>query len=167
MQRVLFTRGAGFIGQNLEHTRRRRRPADRLVVIDAVTYATHIPGVEPMIADRSIAFVKCAVGNGDLVRRLFNERRYTHVAHFAAEFHVDRSIAAPEPFLQTNVLGTSTLKKALNAWRNSLLEDVRFLHAASKGASDHLARSFVATYGLPALITNFSNNYAPSSIRKS
>jgi dTDP-glucose 4,6-dehydratase len=113
------------------------------------------------------------------------------VVHLAAESHVDRSIADPEAFLQTNVLGTFTLlKTALDAWRNASTDDARFLHvstdevygslgpadpafsesspyrptspyAASKAASDHVVRSFVATYRMPALITNCSNNYGP------
>ncbi len=127
-----------------------------------------------------------------LMRRLFDEHKFTRVAHLAAESHVDRSIVDPEAFLQTNVLGTFTLlKAALDAWRSSgTIGCARFLHvstdevygslepddpafsesspyrpnspyAASKAASDHLVRSFVATYGMPALITNCSNNYGP------
>jgi dTDP-glucose 4,6-dehydratase len=191
MQRVLITGGAGFIGQNLVHAWRRRRPADRLVVIDAMTYAANLRSLKPLIDDRSIAFVKGDIADGDLIRRLFDEHRFTRIAHLAAESHVDRSIVDPEAFLQTNVLGTFTLlKAALDAWRGSTIEGARFLHistdevygslgptepafteaspyrpsspyAASKAASDHLVRSFVATYGLPALITNCSNNYGP------
>jgi dTDP-glucose 4,6-dehydratase len=135
--------------------------------------------------------------NGDirdaaLLQRLFEEHRFTRVAHLAAESHVDRSIVDPEAFLQTNVLGSFTLlKAALDAWRSAgALDRARFLHvstdevygsleftdpaftestpyrpnspyAASKAASDHLVRAFVATYGMPALITNCSNNYGP------
>lgn len=191
MQRVLITGGAGFIGQNLVHAWRRARPADRLVVIDAMTYAANIRSLEPVIADRGIVFVKGDIGDAGLVRSLFDEHRFSRVVHLAAESHVDRSIVDPEAFLQTNVLGTFTLlKAALDAWRNSVSGDARFLHvstdevygslgpadpafteatpyrpnspyAASKAASDHLVRSFVETYGMPALITNCSNNYGP------
>jgi dTDP-glucose 4,6-dehydratase len=191
MQRVLITGGAGFIGQNLVHAWRRARPADRLVVIDAMTYAANIRSLEPLIADRGIVFVRGDIGDADLVRRLFDEHRFARVVHLAAESHVDRSIVDPEAFLQTNVLGTFTLlKAALDAWRGSAADDARFLHvstdevygslgpadpaftestpyrpnspyAASKAASDHLVRSFVETYGMPALITNCSNNYGP------
>jgi dTDP-glucose 4,6-dehydratase len=192
MQSVLITGGAGFIGQNLVHAWRVARPLDRLVVVDAMTYAANIRSLEALIADRSIAFVKGDIGDAALMRRLFEEHAFTRVAHLAAESHVDRSIADPEAFLQTNVLGTFTLlKAALDAWRSSgTLDRSRFLHvstdevygslepadpafsesspyrpnspyAASKAASDHLVRSFVATYGMPALITNCSNNYGP------
>ena len=192
MQSVLITGGAGFIGQNLVHAWRAARPDDRLVVVDAMTYAANVRSLEPLIADRRIQFVKGDISDAALMRRLFDEHEFTRVAHLAAESHVDRSIVDPEAFLQTNVLGTFTLlKAALDAWRSSgTIERARFLHvstdevygslgpsdpafsesspyrpnspyAASKAASDHLVRSFVATYGMPALITNCSNNYGP------
>ena len=192
MQSVLITGGAGFIGQNLVHAWRAARPADRLIVVDAMTYAANVRSLEPLIADRSILFVRGDIRDAVLMRRLFDEHEFTRVAHLAAESHVDRSIVDPEAFLQTNVLGTFTLlKAALDAWRASgAIDRARFLHvstdevygslgaddaafsetstyrpnspyAASKAASDHLVRSFVATYALPALITNCSNNYGP------
>jgi dTDP-glucose 4,6-dehydratase len=190
MQSVLITGGAGFIGQNLVHAWRTARPADRLIVVDAMTYAANIRSLEPLIANHSIGFVKGDICDAALMQRLFDEHRFTRVAHLAAESHVDRSISDPEAFLQTNVLGTFTLlKAALDAWRASAaLNIARFLHvstdevygslnftdpaftesspyrpnspyAASKASSDHLVRAFVTTYGMPALITNCSNNY--------
>jgi len=192
MQSVLITGGAGFIGQNLVHAWRAARPADRLVVIDAMTYAANIRSLEPLIADRAIAFVKGDIGDAALMQRLFDEHRFSRVLHLAAESHVDRSIVDPGAFLQTNVLGTfALLKTARDGWRAaSAMDSARFLHvstdevygslgaadpaftesspyrpnspyAASKAASDHLVRSFVATYRMPALITNCSNNYGP------
>src|SRR5689334_8259489 len=109
MHSVLITGGAGFIGQNLVHTWRAARPDDQLVVLDAMTYAANIRSLEPLIADRSISFVKGDIRNTPLVRSLFEQHGFTRVAHLAAESHVDRSIADPEAFLQTNVLGTYTL----------------------------------------------------------
>jgi dTDP-glucose 4,6-dehydratase len=192
MQSVLLTGGAGFIGQNLVHAWLSARPGDRLVVVDAMTYAANIRSLEPLIATRSIAFVKGNIGDAALMRKLFEEHHFTRVAHLAAESHVDRSIENAETFLQTNVLGTFTLlQTALAFWRAAgLVDSARFLHvstdevygslgasdaaftesspyrpnspyAASKAASDHLARAFVATHGMPAVITNCSNNYGP------
>ena len=192
MESILITGGAGFIGQNLVHAWRAARPTDRLVVVDAMAYAANIRSLQPLIADRSIIFVKGDVRDAALIRRLFEEHNPTRVAHLAAESHVDRSIVDPEAFLQTNVLGTFTLlNTALDAWRSAgALGHARFLHvstdevygslgpvdppfsesspyrpnspyAASKAASDHLVRAYVTTYGMPALITNCSNNYGP------
>ena len=109
MQSVLITGGAGFIGQNLVHAWRAARPADRLIVVDAMTYAANVRSLEPLIADRSIQFVKGDIGDAALMQRLFDEHKFSRVAHLAAESHVDRSIGDPEAFLQTNVLGTFTL----------------------------------------------------------
>lgn len=190
MHSVLITGGAGFIGQNLVHAWRAARPDDRLVVVDAMTYAANIRSLEPLIASRGIQFVKADICDAAMMQRLFEEHGFTRVAHLAAESHVDRSITDPEAFLQTNVLGTFTLlKTALDSWRAAAkLDKARFLHvstdevygslgpadpaftesspyrpnspyAASKASSDHLVRAFVATYGMPALITNCSNNY--------
>ena len=133
MQSVLITGGAGFIGQNLVHAWRAGQPADRLVVVDAMTYAANVRSLEPLIADRSILFVKGDVKDAALMRRLFEEHEFTRVAHLAAELHVDRSIADPEAFLQTNVLGTFTLlRAALDAWRSAgTLDQSRFLHVST------------------------------------
>src|SRR4051812_527897 len=133
MQSVLITGGAGFIGQNLVHAWRAARPADRLVIVDAMTYAANVRSLEPLIADRSILFVKGDIGDAALMRRLFEEHQFTRVAHLAAESHVDRSIADPEAFLQTNVLGTFTLlRAALDAWRAAgALDRSRFLHVST------------------------------------
>jgi dTDP-glucose 4,6-dehydratase len=192
MHDVLITGGAGFIGQNLVHEWRRFRAEDRLVVVDAMTYAANLRSLEPLIADGSITFVRGDVRDAALMRCLFEAHRFNRVLHLAAESHVDRSIVDPEAFLQTNVLGTFTLlKTALGAWQAwETMEHARFLHvstdevygslgpadpafteaspyrpnspyAASKAASDHLVRSFFATYAMPALITNCSNNYGP------
>lgn len=191
MHTVLITGGAGFIGQNLVHAWRAARPSDRLVVLDAMTYAANLRSLEPLIAARSIAFVKGDINDAALIRGLFDEHRFTRVAHLAAESHVDRSIDDPEAFLQTNVLGTfNLLKSALDHWRAAgTLERSRFLHvstdevfgslgpggffredtpyhpnspySATKAASDHLVRAWHHTYGLPVLVTNCSNNYGP------
>ena len=133
MQSVLITGGAGFIGQNLVHAWRAARPPDRLVVVDAMTYAANIRSLEPLIADRSIQFVKGDIGDAALMQRLFEEHKFTRVAHLAAESHVDRSISDPEAFLQTNVLGTFTLlKAALDAGATSAtLDSARFLHVST------------------------------------
>src|SRR5262249_16649764 len=133
MHTVLITGGAGFIGQNLVHAWRTAGPSDRLVVVDAMTYAANLRSLEPLIAGRSIVFVKGDINDAALIRGLFDEHRFTRVAHLAAESHVDRSINDPEAFLQTNVLGTFTLlKSALDHWRaGGTLERCRFLHVST------------------------------------
>src|ERR1700704_470571 len=133
MQSVLITGGAGFIGQNLVHSWRTARTDDRLIVVDAMTYAANVRSLEPLIADRRIAFVKGDIRDATLMRRLFEQHEFTRVVHLAAESHVDRSIADPEAFLQTNVLGTFTLLgAALDIWRSSdTIGRARFLHVST------------------------------------
>ncbi len=116
MQSVLITGGAGFIGQNLVHAWHAAGLPDRLVVIDAMTYAANIRSLKPLIADRRVQFVKGDIGDAALMQRLLDEHKFTRLAHLAAESHVDRSISDPRTFPQTNVLGTFTLPKvALDA----------------------------------------------------
>src|SRR3984893_5593994 len=160
MQSVLITGGAGFIGQNLVHAWRAARPDDRLIVVDAMTYAANVRSLEPLIADRSILFVKGDIRDAALIRRLFDEHKFTRVVHLAAESHVDRSIVDPEAFLETNVLGTFTLlKAALDAWRSSgTIERARFLHVSTDEVYGSpwperppSPRLFSRLLGLPAL----------------
>src|SRR4029450_13966854 len=118
---------------NLGQAWRAARPADRLTVVDAMTYAANVRSLEPLIADRSIPSRKGDIGDAALMQRLFDERKFSRVAHLAAESHVDRSISDPEAFLQTNVLGTFTLlKAALDYWRTAaMLDTARFLHVST------------------------------------
>src|SRR5690242_2262785 len=141
MHSVLITGGAGLIGQNLVHAWRRQRPGDRLVVVDNMTYAANLKSLEPLIADRSIDFVKGDICDAALLQRLFAERKFDRVAHLAAESHVDRSIADPEAFLQTNVLGTfNLLKTALDFWRAAkAVDSARFLHVSTDEVYGSLA----------------------------
>ena len=190
MSTLLVTGGAGFIGANFVLHWRRLRSVDRIVVLDALTYAGNRSNLAPLAADGAFEFVHGDICDAALVNDLFKKWEFDRVVHFAAESHVDRSILSPGVFLRTNVQGTHTLlEAALAAWKSSL-DGRRFHHistdevygslepneppftelsrydpkspyAASKAASDFLVRSYAHTYGLPALITNCSNNYGP------
>jgi dTDP-glucose 4,6-dehydratase len=148
----------------------------------------HGGGSADMAAGGRYRFVHGDICDRDLVGRLFAEGEIDTVVHFAAESHVDRSILGPEEFVRTNINGTFTLLEAARkAWGNR--EDVLFHHvstdevygslgatgyftestpydprspySASKAGSDHLARAYGHTYGLPVTISNCSNNYGP------
>ena len=190
MANLLVTGGAGFIGGNFVHYWNAQHPADRVVVLDALTYAGNrstiegAPNAELVVGD---------IRDTALVEQLLRERDITSIVHFAAESHVDRSIDGPGAFIQTNVVGTLGLLEAIRDYWKALegerREQFRFLHvstdevygslgdtgkftettpyapnspySASKAASDHLVRAFHHTYGLPVLTTNCSNNYGP------
>src|SRR5438445_12549393 len=106
MQSVLISGGAGFIGQNLVHAWRTARADDRLVVVDAMTYAANLRRLEPLIADRRILFVKGDIRDAGLMRRLFEAHKFTRAVRLAAESHVDRSIVDAEAVPESNVIGT-------------------------------------------------------------
>jgi dTDP-glucose 4,6-dehydratase len=181
---LLVTGGAGFIGSNFVRRRRATHPADRLVVYDALTYAGNLGSLEGLLDGDACAFVRGDICDAELLKRTLAERRIEAIVHFAAESHVDRSILSAGDFVRTNVLGTATLLEQARAHGVA-----RFVHvstdevygslgpsglfseetpyapnspyAASKAAADHLVRASFHTYGLPALITNCSNNYGP------
>lgn len=190
--RILITGGAGFIGSNFTHHWCHQYPSDRVIVLDALTYAGNRATLNDLDSHENFRFVKGDICDRPLVDQLLAEEQINTVAHFAAESHVDRSILGPDAFIRTNVVGTFTL---LDAFRQHWIqrgkpESDRFLHvstdevygslnpddpafsettpyapnspySASKAGSDHLARAYFHTYGMPTLITNCSNNYGP------
>ena len=177
MATLLVTGGAGFIGANFVLFWRDHRPGDRLIVLDALTYAGNRANLASLASDPAVEFVHGDICDAALVGELFR-RNVDTVVHFAAESHVDRSILESQVFIRTNVTGTHTLlEAALAAWRPSF-EGRRFHHvstdevygslgpddppfteaspydpkspyAASKAASDFLVRSYRA-YPWPA-----------------
>ncbi|MEU0495336.1 dTDP-glucose 4,6-dehydratase [Mycobacterium sp. NPDC006124] len=179
--RLLVTGGAGFIGANFVHTTVREHPEVRVTVLDALTYAGSRDSLAPVADD--VRLVHGDIGDAGLVEKLVAES--DAVAHFAAETHVDNSLAEPEAFLHTNVVGTFTLLEAVRRHGIRLHhvstdevygdlpldEPVRFTEAtpynpsspysSTKAASDMLVRSWVRSYGVRATISNCSNNYGP------
>lgn len=184
---VLVTGGAGFIGSNFLLRMVRRNPHITFVNLDALTYAGNLSNLKAVEDAANQRFIHGTINDIDLVRALFEEHRFSTIVHFAAESHVDRSIADPLAFVRTNVDGTAVLLDAARrAWRSG---EGRFVHvstdevfgslgdegyfsettpydprspySASKAASDHLVRAYGHTYGLPVVITNCSNNYGP------
>jgi dTDP-glucose 4,6-dehydratase len=139
---LLVTGGAGFIGANFVHYWIKVHPEDRVTVLDALTYAGNAANLAPVAGSSALDFVRGDICDADLTARLLVERRIDTIVHFAAETHVDRSIHAPDPFLQTNVIGTHVLLKAArSAWR---MEDgygpsVRFHHVSTDEVYGSLA----------------------------
>lgn len=191
MARLLVTGGAGFIGANFVHHWLRSHPGERVLVLDALTYAGNLSSLQSVNNWSDFRFVKGDIRNSALIEHLLQQESIDTIVHFAAESHVDKSIRGPEVFIETNVLGTHTLLAAARkAWITTgnvphrfhhvstdevygslSLEDPAFQehtryapnspYAASKAASDHLVRAYYHTYGLQVTISNCSNNYGP------
>jgi dTDP-glucose 4,6-dehydratase len=112
MARLLITGGAGFIGSNFVHYWLREHAADRVVVLDALTYAGNLANLRSVAGNPQYRFVRGDIGDRALVERLLREESLDTIVHFAAESHVDRSITGPGAFVQTNVVGTYELLEA-------------------------------------------------------
>jgi dTDP-glucose 4,6-dehydratase len=187
---LLVTGGAGFIGSNFIQKWLSEHPGDRVVNLDALTYAGNRNTLRDLEGREDYRFVHGDIRDQELLGRLFKEEPFDTVVHFAAESHVDRSILGPSAFVETNVRGTFALLEATRAAWDPAPPHARFLHvstdevygtlspedppwteespyepsspySATKAASDHLVRAYTHTFGLPALITHCTNNYGP------
>jgi dTDP-glucose 4,6-dehydratase len=133
MRNLLVTGGAGFIGANFVQYWLRQHPGDRVVVLDALTYAGNKSSLEPVLGRPELVFVEGDIGTPCLAEDLVRRHAVDTVVHFAAESHVDRSIRGPDPFIETNVRGThELLKAARTVWlEESGRGDVRFHHVST------------------------------------
>jgi dTDP-glucose 4,6-dehydratase len=134
MRRLLITGGAGFIGANFVQYWARKYPRHRLVVLDALTYAGNLASLAPVSDTAQLRFVHGNICDIDLVDTLLAEEKIDTVVNFAAESHVDRSIVGPDPFIDTNIVGTHTLLKAAHrAWSGGkrYSKDYRFHHVST------------------------------------
>ena len=187
--KILVTGGAGFIGSAVVRLAIAR--GHEVVNLDALTYAACLENVASVADSPRYAFEHADIRDRAALDRIFDEHRPRAVLHLAAESHVDRSIDGPGDFIDTNVTGTYNMLEAARAFwtQRKKPESFRFHHvstdevygslgpeglfteetpyapnspySASKAASDHLARAWFETYGMPVIMTNCSNNYGP------
>lgn len=181
-QKVLITGGAGFIGANFAHYWMENHPQDKVIVLDALTYAGSKTNLTKLFDLPNFVFIEGNITDRELVDKLVAD--VDIVVHFAAESHVDRSILGPQVFVQTNVVGTQSMldaaiKHKVKRFHHISTDEVfgtlphspeakfnehtpydpRSPYSASKASSDHLVRAYGTTFGLPFTITNCSNNY--------
>ncbi len=183
MTSVLVTGGAGFIGTNLVRYWRRVHPGDRVVALDALTYAGVRGNVEGL---DGVDFVQGSIGDTDLVAELLRAHRVDVVVNLAAESHNSLAILRPGDFFATNVMATQGLLDAVRRVGvgrfhhistcevygdlpldvdDAFTEDSPYLprtpYNAAKAGGDHVVRAYGLTYDVPVTITNCANNYGP------
>jgi dTDP-glucose 4,6-dehydratase len=185
--RIIVTGGAGFIGSAL--CRFLIGESDHVILnIDKLTYAGTLESLRSVANNPRYRFARADICDRPAIDALFAEFKPDAVIHLAAESHVDRSITASSAFVDTNIVGTLNLLEASRRAASGA-EGFRFLHvstdevygslgatgrfceetayrpsspyAATKASADHLVAAWHATYGLPTIITNCSNNYGP------
>ena len=184
---LLVTGGAGFIGSNFIFYERKHHPEDRIVCLDALTYAGNLSTLASVLDQPGFRFVKMDIRDREAVFALFEEEKFDIVVNFAAESHVDRSIENPGIFLETNILGTANLMDASRKYGVGRFHQVSTdevygdlpldrpdlffteetpIHtsspySSSKAAADLLALAYYRTFGLPVSVSRCSNNYGP------
>lgn len=134
MRRLLVTGGAGFIGANFVRYWHQHHPEDRLVILDALTYAGNPANLDGCRAAPAVRLIQGDICERSLVDRVLADEQIDTIVHFAAESHVDRSIHGPDAFIQTNVVGTHTLLAAAKAaWLDAAppASSVRFHHVST------------------------------------
>jgi dTDP-glucose 4,6-dehydratase len=183
MTRVIVTGGCGFIGSNFIRLLLETYADINVVNLDKLTYAGNLDNVAEFADDSRFQFARVDITQPTAVDSVLAQGADALI-HFAAETHVDRSIHDAEPFVRTNVLGTTVLLDSVRRHAigrfvqvssdevygslgptGSFAEDAPLApnspYAASKAAADLLVRSYVHTYDIPAIITRCGNNYGP------
>jgi dTDP-glucose 4,6-dehydratase len=174
------TGAAGFIGSNYVRWLLANSD-DEVTIFDALTYAGNIESIRDIVDDRRCRFVHGDICDQDAVLR--SMAGHDAVVHFAAESHVDRSIADAYAFVRTNCFGTNVVCDVarqvgvdrflhistdevygsidVGSFRETDILTPRSPYSASKAGSDLIALSYVTTHGLPVMVTRCSNNFGP------
>lgn len=190
MKNILITGGAGFIGSHVVRLFVDKYSEYKIVNLDKLTYAGNLENLRDVENAPNYVFERADICDPGAIKDIFTRHDITHVVHLAAESHVDRSIKDPLVFARTNVMGTLTLLQAAREHWGTDYDNKLFYHistdevygalpmdgtmfteltkydphspySASKASSDHMVRAFHDTYGMPAVISNCSNNYGP------
>ena len=173
---IVITGGAGFIGS--EMVRQLSSTPNKIIVIDSLTYAGNMNSISNVLD--KVQFEKIDIRDKSSLKEFFANSKVDAVVNFAAETHVDNSIASPGIFLETNILGTFYLLEASREYRFRFLQvstdevygsihegefkesdklDPSSPYSASKASAELLLQAYVKTYSVEALGVRCSNNY--------
>lgn len=180
---LLVTGGAGFIGSNFIRYMLRAHPDYNIVNLDSLTYAGNPNNLKDCDSNPRYTFIRGDICDVPLVNTIMQKYAVDNVINFAAESHVDRSIADGSVFVKTNILGTYTLLEAskrqnvhrfihistdevygsarLGSFRETDILTPSSPYSSSKAGSDLLTLSFYTTYDMPVIVTRCTNNYGP------
>jgi len=183
MENILVTGGAGFIGSNFVHYMLRTHPDYRIVVYDKLTYAGNPDNLQDVAQDPRFAFVLGDICDAARVRQTIQQHNIDTIVNFAAETHVDRSLADAGSFVMTDVYGTFVLLEAAKELQlerfhqvstdevyGQVLEgasvetdriETRSPYSASKAGADLMVLAYHTSFGLPVTITRGSNSIGP------
>ncbi len=185
--RLLVCGGAGFIGSTFARQRLREH-GDEVTVFDKLTYAGRLENLHDIAEEPAFRFIRGAIEDREAVRAAIAASAPQAIVNFAAETHVDRSIAEPDAFVSTHALGTYVLLDAARTLEGTGERELRYVqvstdevygsidegtftedsplapsspYSATKAGADLLVQSYFHTYGLPVSICRGSNNYGP------
>lgn len=178
---ILVCGGAGFIGSAFIRNYLQNNTDSKITNLDSLTIGSNLENLKDFEKNQNYKFIKDDIRNESQIDSLVKDADV--IVNFAAESHVDRSIANPKPFIETNILGTYSILDAIRK------HDKQFIHvstdevygdaeshfsfdensqinpsnpySATKAAADHLVASYYRTYGINCITTRCTNNFGP------
>ena len=179
--KILVCGGAGFIGSAFIRNYLNNHQNDIILNLDSLTIGSNLKNLKGIEQNQNYQFFKDDIKNQDTVNKLVND--VDTIINFAAESHVDRSIANPKPFIETNILGTFSLLEAAKKFEKQFIhvstdevygdaEDSESFtekslikpsnpYSATKASSDHLVAAYHRTYKIKCITTRCTNNFGP------
>ena len=188
MKKIIVTGGSGFIGSNLVKYLLKKNYF--VVNIDKLSYSANPYNLKDIKKNKNYRFFKLDINDDKKLFKILNKFKPSGIFNLAAETHVDRSIDDPKSFIKSNIIGVYNLLEVVKKYLKGKHKKIKLIHistdevygdigsgkrsdekfsynpsspyAASKASADHLIKSYIRTYKIPAIISNCCNNYGPN-----